>query len=96
MCCYRPGETSRLIYRPRRHPKFTGTGSRSCTWTDCRDLAVRAHIQLGVPIVLTGDTLNTHRAVGMREYADRHDWLTDLQLPSYASDVNPVEGIWSL
>jgi len=38
----------------------------------------------------------THRAAGMREYAAAHDWLTIIQLPSYAPDLNPVEGIWSL
>jgi len=32
----------------------------------------------------------------MREYAAAHDWLTIVQLPSYAPDLNPVEGIWSL
>ncbi|MFF1298576.1 MULTISPECIES: hypothetical protein [unclassified Streptomyces] len=26
LCCYRPGETSRLTYRPRRHRKHNGTG----------------------------------------------------------------------
>jgi len=47
-------------------------------------------------IVLIWDNLNTHRAAGMRDYADGHDWLTIVQLPSYAPDVNPVEGVWSL
>lgn len=32
----------------------------------------------------------------MREYAAAHDWLTIIQLPSYAPDLNPVEGVWSL
>ncbi|GGV56811.1 hypothetical protein GCM10010245_89810 [Streptomyces spectabilis] len=32
----------------------------------------------------------------MRQYADEHDWLTIVHLPSYAPDLNPVEGIWSL
>lgn len=41
-------------------------------------------------------TLNTHRASGMRDYAAAHDWLTIIQLPSYAPDLNPVEGVWSL
>ncbi|MFF3489531.1 transposase, partial [Streptomyces sp. NPDC002701] len=31
-----------------------------------------------------------------RQYADRHEWLTIVQLPSYAPDLNPVEGVWSL
>ncbi|MFI1169536.1 hypothetical protein ACH4UM_39815 [Streptomyces sp. NPDC020801] len=32
----------------------------------------------------------------MREYADEHDWLTIVQLHFCASDLSPVEGIWSL
>ncbi|MDQ0905612.1 hypothetical protein QFZ22_001597 [Streptomyces canus] len=32
----------------------------------------------------------------MCEYAAAHDWLTVIQLPSYAPDLNPVEGLWSL
>ncbi|MFD9467316.1 transposase [Streptomyces sp. NPDC060027] len=95
MCCYKPGGTSRLIYRPRRHRKHR-EGRNSFAWSDYRDLVVRAHIQFGTPIVLIWDNLNTHRAAGMREYAAAHDWLTIVQLPSYAPDLNPVEGIWSL
>jgi len=33
----------------------------------------------------------------MREFIDRNvHWLTVFQLPSYAPDLNPQEGIWSL
>lgn len=96
MCCYKPGENSRLIYRPRRHRKHKGKGRDTFAWSDYRDLVVRAHIQLQAPIVLIWDSLNTHWAAGMREYAAAHDWLTIIQLPSYAPDLNPVEGVWSL
>jgi putative transposase len=96
MCCYRPGDSSRLIYRPRQHRKHRGAGRNSFSWTDYRDLVVRAHIQLKAPIVLIWDNLNTHRTAGMREYAAEHDWLTIVQLPSYAPDLNPVESVWSL
>ncbi|MFJ9909962.1 transposase [Streptomyces sp. NPDC101152] len=95
MCCYRPGERSRLIYRPRFHPLLKGA-RKSFAWQDYRDLLVRAHLQLGAPIVVVWDNLNTHRAAGMRKYAAGHDWLTVIQLPSYSPDLNPVEGVWSL
>ena len=36
------------------------------------------------------------RAAGMREYAAAHDWLTIIQLPTYAPHLNPVGGVWSL
>lgn len=38
MCCYRPGESSRLIYRPRRHRKYRGKGRDTFAWRDYRDL----------------------------------------------------------
>ncbi|MFD7596521.1 transposase [Kitasatospora sp. NPDC059812] len=95
LCCYKPGEKSRMIYRPRFHMPFKGA-CKSFAWTDYRDLAVRAHIQLGGPVVLVWDNLNTHLAAGMKRYAAEHDWLTVFQLPSYAPDLNPVEGLWSL
>ncbi|WUP61851.1 hypothetical protein OG718_03790 [Streptomyces sp. NBC_00258] len=86
LCCYRPGESSRLIYRPRRHPKYRGVGRNSFAWTDYRDLIVRAHILLKAPIVLIWDNLNTRRAAGMRQYAAGHDWLTIVQLPSWFAE----------
>jgi len=96
MCCYKPGESFQLIYRLRRHRKRKGRGRDTFAWSDYRDLVVRAHIQLQAPIVLIWDCLNTHRAAGLRGYAAAHDWLTIIQLPSYAPNLNPVEGIWSL
>ncbi|TRO55471.1 transposase, partial [Streptomyces sp. IB201691-2A2] len=38
----------------------------------------------------------THLTAGMRHYIAERDWLTVYQLPPYAPDLNPVEGIWSL
>ena len=95
LACYKPGETARLIYRPRIHLQLKGA-RKSFAWTDYRDLLVRAHLQLRAPIVVVWDNLNTHRTAGLRQYAADHDWLTIYQLPSYAPDLNPVEGIWSL
>jgi transposase len=46
--------------------------------------------------VLVWDNLNVHLTYGIRQFIDRQDWLTVYQLPSYAPDLNPVEGIWSL
>ncbi|KJY42379.1 DDE endonuclease [Streptomyces sp. NRRL B-1568] len=95
LCCYKPSEKSRLIYRPRFHLPFKGA-RKSFAWTDYRDLLVRAHIQLGGPIVVVWDNLNTHLTAGMKRYAAEHDWLTVFQLPSYAPNLNPVESVWSL
>lgn len=59
-------------------------------------MTVRAHLQFGDPIFLIWDNLNTHLPPGYGEYAAAHDWLTIVQMPSYAPDLNPVEGIWPL
>lgn len=45
LCCYKPGEPSRLIHRPRNHLLLKGA-RESVSWQDYRDLLVRAHIQL--------------------------------------------------
>ncbi|MFE7157371.1 transposase [Streptomyces sp. NPDC057636] len=95
LCCYKPGQHSRLIHRPRNHLLLKGA-RKSFSWTDYRDLLVRAHIQLGGPIVVVWDNLNTHLAAGLKRYEAEHEWLTTIRLPPYAPDLNPVEAIWSL
>ncbi|GAA3918731.1 hypothetical protein GCM10023084_81470 [Streptomyces lacrimifluminis] len=46
--------------------------------------------------MLVWDNLNVHKDRRLREFVDTHDWITCYFLPSYAPDLNPVEGIWSL
>jgi hypothetical protein len=94
LACYKPGHRSRLIYRPSRDPR--PDGRKGFAWTDYRDLIQAAHTQLGGPIVLVWDNLGTHLATGLRHWAEQRDWLTVYQLPTYAPDLNPVEGIWSV
>ncbi|KMS76663.1 transposase, partial [Streptomyces flaveolus] len=96
LCCYKPGERSRLIYRPKRHADHKSTGRKSFAWTEYRDLLIAAHQQLDAPIVLIWDNLNVHKDRRMRAFIDAQDWLTAYHLPSYAPDLNPVEGIWSV
>lgn len=95
LCCYKPGEKSRLIHRP-RNPLLLADACKSFSWQDSRDLLVRAHIQLGGPIAVVWDDLNTHLAAGPKRYEAKHDWLTTIRLPAYAPDLNPVEAVWSL
>ncbi|WP_456154776.1 IS630 family transposase [Streptomyces chartreusis] len=96
MNCYKTGKRSRLIYAIREYrgrkdePKGFG-------WRDFRDLIVRAHAQLGGPIVLVWDNVRLHLTTEMREFiAASAEWLTVFQLPTYAPDLNPQEGIWSM
>ncbi len=96
LACYKHGERSRLIYRPKRHGDHKRGGRRSFTWTDYRDLLIAAHQQLGAPIVLVWDNLNVHKDRRLRQFIDTHDWITCYFLPAYAPDLNPVEDTWSL
>ncbi|MCB8907673.1 MULTISPECIES: transposase [unclassified Streptomyces] len=96
MACYKPGKRSRLIYTIRENrgrkdePKGFG-------WRDFRDLIVRARLQLGGPIVLVWDNVHLHLTAGMREFIDANaEWLNVFQLPPYAPDLNPQEGVWSV
>ncbi|WTZ85425.1 transposase [Streptomyces sp. NBC_01384] len=96
MTCYKSGERSRLIYAIREYqgrkdePKGFG-------WKDYRDLIIRAHPQLGGPIVLVWDNLRMHLVAPLREFFEANGaWLTVFQLPTYAPDLNPQKGIWSL
>jgi transposase len=43
------------------------------------------------------DNLNIHLAPELAEFAaDNTAWLRIFQLPTYAPELNPAEGIWSL
>ncbi|MDH6493764.1 transposase [Streptomyces sp. SAI-127] len=96
LACYKQGEHSRLIYRPKRHVDHKQGGRRSFTWSEYRDLLIAAHRQLGAPIVLVWDNLNVHKDARLRAFIDAQEWITSCFLPAYAPDLNPVEGIWSL
>ncbi|GHE13314.1 hypothetical protein GCM10010339_79840 [Streptomyces alanosinicus] len=96
MTCYKPGERTRLFYAVREYRGRKGE-PKGFGWRDFRDLIVRAHIQLRAPIVLVWDNVRLHLTAGMKEFiAANTEWLTVFQLRTYAPDLNPTEGIWSL
>ncbi|WUH92469.1 transposase [Streptomyces sp. NBC_00433] len=96
MTCYKPGERSHLIYAIREY-RGRKDEPKGFAWKDYRDLVIRAHTQLGGPIVLVWDNLRTHLVAPLRQFFEANaDWLTVFQLPTYAPDLNPQEGIWSL
>jgi transposase len=88
----KPGCRPRLIYR-------THAGGRAArkgfTEADYARLLDAAHHQLGGPIVLVWDNLNTHTSRAMAELIAARLWLTVCQLPAYAPELNPVEAVWS-
>ena len=88
------GQRTRLIYRVHaaRNRKDKRKGF---TEADYARLLDAARQQLGGPLVLAWDNLNTHVSRAMRELIAARDWLTLYQLPAYASELNPVESIWS-
>jgi transposase len=94
LACYRPGRRSRLIYRTITHRGRKGE-RRSFAETDYIALLDAAHQQLGGPIVLIWDNLNTHISAAMRQLIDAREWLTVIRLPPYAPDLNPTEQVWS-
>jgi hypothetical protein len=94
LCCYRPGRSSRLIYRTLvyRGRKGQPKGFRE---PDLIRLLDAAHQQLKAPIVLVWDGLSTHKTPAIRAAIAARPWLRVYQLPAYAPELNPVEKVWS-
>ena len=89
----RPGCGPRLIFRTHRARR--GDKRKGFTEHEYARLLDAAHQQLGGPLVLVWDNLNTHTSAAMRELIAARDWLTVFHLPPYASELNPVEPAWS-
>jgi hypothetical protein len=91
----KPGQRPRLIYRVHRGHGRVKDRRKGFTETDYAGLLDAAHQQLGGPLVVVWDNLNTHVSREMAELIAARDWLTVLQLPPYAHELNPVELVWS-
>jgi putative transposase len=89
----RPGCPPRLIYRVHRARK--GDQRKGFTEAGYAALLDAAHQQLGGPLVIVWDNLNTHTSAAMAGLIGARDWLTVVQLPPYAHELNPVELVWS-
>jgi putative transposase len=89
----RPGAGPRLIYRTHRARR--GDKRKGFTEQDYARFLDAAHQQLGGPLVLVWDNLNTHTSRAMAELITARLWLTVYQLPAYAPELNPVEAVWS-
>lgn len=94
--CFRPGSRSHFFYRLHVYHGRKGE-PKSFAWHEYRDLMLAAHQQLNAPLVWCWDNLNVHLCPQMKEFIDEHDeWLRVFQMPSYAPELNPAEGVWSL
>jgi hypothetical protein len=94
--CFRPGHRPHLLYKllvyhgRKDEPK-------SFAWSDYRDLIVATHHTLGAPLVWCWDNLNVHLVAELTTFAKANaDWLRIYQMPAYAPELNPAEGVWSL
>ncbi len=88
-----PGHLPRLTYRT--HHSHRGDKRKGFTEQDYARLLDAAHQQLGGPLVVVWDGLNTHTSRAMRELIAARAWLTVFQLPAYAPELNPVEPVWA-
>ena len=92
----KPGCRPRLIYRVHRSHAHGKDRRKGFTEADYARLLDAAHQQLGGPLVVIWDNLNTHiSAAAMKELIAARDWLTVYQLPLYAHELNPGELVWS-
>src|SRR3954454_1973897 len=89
----KPGQRPRLIYRTHRGRR--GSRRKGFTEADYATLLDAGHQQLGGPIVLVSDNLNTHVSAAMAELIAARPWLTVYRLPPYAHELNTVESVWS-
>jgi hypothetical protein len=89
----RPGCRPRLIYRV--HRARPGSRRKGFTEADYSAMLDAAHQQLGGPLVIVWDNLNSHVSAAMKELVAAREWLTVFQLPPYAHELNPVELVWS-
>jgi transposase len=88
----RPGCGPRLIFRTHRARR--ADKRKGFTEADYARFLDAAHQQLGGPVVVVWDGLNTHTSHAMRELIAARPWLTVFQLPAYAPELNPAGPVW--
>ena len=91
----RPGQQPRLIYRVHHGRRSRDDQRKGFTEADYARLLDDAHQQLGGPLAVVRDGLNTHTSRAMAGLVAARDWLTVFRLPAYAPELNPVEPVWS-
>jgi len=91
----KPGHRPRLIYRVHKNRRCRGKQRKGFTEADYARFFDAAHQQLAGPLVVVWDNLNAHVSAAMAELVAARDWLTIVQLPPYAHELNPVELVWS-
>jgi hypothetical protein len=94
--CFRPGDRPHLLYKLLVYRRRKGE-RKAFARSGYRDLITAAHRELAAPLVWVQDNLNIHLAPQLADFArENKEWLRVFQLPAYAPELNPAEGIWSL
>ena len=91
----KPGCRPRLVYRVHHGRRRRDDQRKGFTEADYARLLDDAHQQLGGPLVVVRDGLNTHASGVMAGLVAARDWLTVFRLPPYAPELNPAEAVWS-
>jgi DDE superfamily endonuclease len=74
---------------------YAGHTRRAMSEADYAALITAAHRYLNAPVIMIWHNLSTHLSRKMQAFTTAHpDWLTVIQLPACAPDLNPVEGAW--
>ena len=81
----KPGQAPRLIYRTHTGRRHGNNQRKGFTETEYAQLLDAAHQQLGGPLIVVWDNLNTHLSAAMAGLIAARDWLTVYQLPPYAT-----------
>ncbi|MFE3325833.1 transposase [Streptomyces sp. NPDC059176] len=96
VACFRRGGRPRLFYRLHVYHGRKGE-PKSFAWKGDRDLIFAVHQQLGTALMWCWDNVNVHLDRRLVAFAVEHaTWLTLVQVPAYAPELNPAEGVWSL
>jgi len=90
----RPGCDPRFLYRTLVYHERKGE-KKGFAEADYAALFDGVHQSLGGPLVVVWDNVNTHVSAKMKKLIAARSWLTVFQLPTYAPEFNPVEGIWA-
>jgi len=91
----KPGQAPRLVYRTHTGCKHGKDQHKGFAEADYARLLDAAHQQLGGPLVVVWDNLNTHVSRAMTGLIATRPWLTVFRLPPYAPELNPAEAVWS-
>jgi transposase len=95
MVCLKTGARGHLFYGMRLHRGRKGE-RRSMSEPDYAGLPPSRTRSCGAPLIVVWDNLNTHVSKVMHRFTGAHpDWLTVVQLPAYAPELNLCEGVWA-